>query len=120
MKRIFKYEISVGANMLPLKCNVISIQVQGNKLCAWAEVDEDNTETEERFIAIHTGMVPPKEGAKYAGTYLLDNGSYVLHVYDMINKIVEKEFEDVIESVITNLHTIFPGFKGFKNEESIT
>ena len=83
MKKIFKYELH------PLKKTIcthalvkfISVQVQRGIPCIWAEVNDSNETVEVEFQTIPTGGKVPDMSFNYLGTFQLDGGNLVFHVY---------------------------------------
>lgn len=87
MRTIWKYEIkSTGTSsvFIPIGSRVLSVQVQGGKVCFWAEVWQDAPKEERKFKVVQTGgEVNTCEGGAFIGTFQLDNGDYVGHVYEL-------------------------------------
>ena len=86
MRSIYKYEITEQA--MPLDAPItkfLSVQVQNDKICVWAEV---NTEMEDRhflFTIIGTGWELDKinnfNKTTYLGTVQYLGGDYIWHIY---------------------------------------
>jgi hypothetical protein len=89
MKTIYKYEISLIAVsllghdhlMLPAGGIVLSVQIQGDNLCLWAEVDVDQPLVSRYFTVVGTGNAVPKENPIYWATVQKDD--VVWHVYEL-------------------------------------
>jgi len=87
MKKIYKYVLEVTGDQsiaMPDAAKVLAIQVQHGKPCVWAEVDSEQTVTAfRRFVTVGTGAPTPEDFDKlhYVGTYQLDSGNFVGHVY---------------------------------------
>lgn len=94
MKSIYKYELTSTSKLvageivsvvhLPLGSEVLKIDIQGDKVCLWAMVNVDETETEERkFIMIGTGMqIPDDAQLIYNNTILIGYGTFVYHAFE--------------------------------------
>ena len=93
MKAIWKYELTVEGLQnikMPVNAQILSVQEQYGKPCLWALVSSEGTEaTEERTIeTFGTGhYVPVDMGVerKFIGTFQLDDGAFIGHVFERIN-----------------------------------
>ena len=86
-KTIWKYGIGETLQdvTLEMPCGAVvrSVANQRDHLVLWAEVDMDKAHTESRtFAKVLTGGQVP-DGRRFIGTVLLDQGSDVLHVYEV-------------------------------------
>ena len=85
-KRIFKYKLGsrVQDIMMPVGSRIIHVESQFGIPCLWAEVDTglDVQLNKRRFVIINTGDSIPNSGLRYVGTFFLENGAYVGHVYE--------------------------------------
>lgn len=86
--RIYKYRLElrdVQSMLMPEGAEVLSVQVQNGSPCMWAKVD---TITEERtwrqFVIYGTGHPTFDFPSKFIGTFQMDNGSLVFHVFELI------------------------------------
>ena len=62
---------------------LLSVDVQRDKLCVWYTVDLDDAYTQRRKIYVRgTGHVLEDGDAVYLGTVLMMNGDLVFHVFD--------------------------------------
>jgi hypothetical protein len=69
--------------MMPIHSEIISIQAQRGKIAVWAIVDSKETETAERnFCLIESGQEMPERMLQFLATVQLDDGEYVLHVFE--------------------------------------
>lgn len=91
MRRILKYELKIhGDQIIDFGgiARILCVGVQRNKPYLWADVDEHPFKMErKRIVMFNTGEEIPCELAhktKYIGTVMLDGGSYVGHVYQII------------------------------------
>ena len=85
---IYKYPITITdlqIVLLPLNSTILTIQMQGNTLCLWAEVEETNTDTEERIIElIGTGHKMSNILRNYIGTVQQFGGGLIWHIYERV------------------------------------
>ena len=85
MTTIWKYPIEVTGYQqveMPIKSKVLSVQIQHERPCIWVQVNPDETDTCQR--AVYTkGTGHPIIGiiGNFVGTYQLENGSLVFHVF---------------------------------------
>lgn len=85
--KIYKYTLQVTDLQeieLPLNSHLLSVQEQGNEPQLWAVVDETETRKEKvRIATIGTGNPIGVDlgGSLYMGTYQLNNGQLVFHVF---------------------------------------
>ncbi len=84
--KIFKYEITTTDSQqieMPRGATILTVQVQYANPCLWALVAE-NADTELRTIRVFvTGHdVPRPVSMKYIGTYQLNEGSFIGHVFE--------------------------------------
>lgn len=83
-KKIYKYPISHGKTKLPEGAHVLSVGMQQGQLMVWAIVDVSkplpfiNT-----FAGFHTGETLPPEPGKYVGTFLMEEQTDVLHIFQL-------------------------------------
>ena len=84
MQTIWKFPVSERNFSLniPEGAQILSVQAQGNKGQMWVLVDPQARKETRVFWAINTGDPLPKGNLKYIGTYQLDKGNYVLHVFE--------------------------------------
>lgn len=85
MNTIWKYKIDVVGTQkinMPLDAEILSVQVQKNSPCLWARVDPDAVLVGRLFITHGTGHVVPETTGDHIGTYQLDDGDSVMHVFE--------------------------------------
>jgi len=88
--RIYKYHLKVTDKQiikLPSKHKILCVQIQDNIPCIWALVNPLHPEVEVLIETIGTGhpITTEKETTKYyIGTYQLDRGALVFHVFQHI------------------------------------
>lgn len=79
--RIFKYPIRADGVVIDHCKRVLSVQMQGGKVMAWAEVD-DRLSARVEIAAFPTGgMTPTAGGWRYIGTVVGIDGWIVSHFY---------------------------------------
>ena len=97
MKSVYKYILDYCWNVpgnpcypytikLPKGATILSCGVQNKEnVYIWAKVDPNQTETvETKFYIFGTGWDIPDEidnGLRFIGTYMLNDGMYVFHVF---------------------------------------
>lgn len=91
MRRILKFELKLhGEQVIEIEGigTILHVNVQNGKPFVWIDVNEYLFKKEEKRIRIfHTGEEIPNEllhKTKYIGTFFLDDGCYVGHVYQII------------------------------------
>jgi hypothetical protein len=91
MNTIFKYQVEPGvfAVAMPAKAIVLSVQAQRDVACMWAAVDTLQPPTERWFRCAGTGHAWRDEdmsGATFVGTFQLEDGDLVLHLFELARK----------------------------------
>ena len=84
MKTIFKYPLSITDTQvlkLPKNADVFSAQFQGNQLCVWGLVDEDEAELEDREFRIFGTGHPFKVSGNFRLLDTAQQGPLVWHVF---------------------------------------
>lgn len=90
MKKIFKYKIEdshITSVEMPQCAEILCVKNQSGVICIWAIVEENATYTKRYFECYATGMPLPDAKRSYIGTVLLDDGLYVLHIFELIKLI---------------------------------
>lgn len=86
--RILKYTIddSETTFLMPAGAKIVSVQLQREKICMWAECPYSETHPNKirKFRVFLTGQTIPDLGLSYVGTVLNRNGDYVQHIYEVI------------------------------------
>lgn len=88
--KIFKYELKVedSCNIsMPNGATILSLQVIDEKPYIYACVDESSKTIERTFLTFGTGHTLPFDnmiysGMEYLGTYQLQGGALVFHVFE--------------------------------------
>ena len=88
MECIYKYPLTPGASAepemieMPAGAAVLTVQAQRNIPCLWVRVDPNKPKIKRCFITYGTGFNLNDGPARhYVGTYQLDDGAFVFHVY---------------------------------------
>ena len=84
MQTIYKYPLSphIGVD-LPVGAEILTVQMQHGAAWLWAKIDTDQHKTENRKIRCYgTGHKMNGVPAKYIGTFQIDNGALVFHVFE--------------------------------------
>jgi len=81
MDKIFKYEIKLVDNFaeIPVGAKILHVNVQGNKLFVWANVNPTQKKVPWKFKILGTGMCVPDDEYDYITTVFM--GSLVWHVF---------------------------------------
>ena len=85
MKTIFKYPLlpHLPSFMMPVGAQVLTVQTQQEKPYVWALVDPTEKASEVRSFYIYgTGHDMAGDPGKYVGTFQLEGGALVFHVFD--------------------------------------
>lgn len=88
---IWKFELEVTDNQfisIPKNAEILSIQTQNNSPCIWAFVDPKEEKEERCFEMFGTGSeIHGDMGIyrKFIGTFQINEGSLVFHVFEWIN-----------------------------------
>jgi hypothetical protein len=84
MKTIYKYELSVEDNQIikmPDGAKFLSLQTQNENPCIWMLVDTENKLVDIHFVTYGTGHEIKSGLGEFVGTYQLNNGRLVFHVF---------------------------------------
>lgn len=85
---IFKYPLATVEEQvieMPKGAEILSLQVQNNLPTLWAMVDTEAPLEGRVFISVLTGgaLKVPREGLSFLGTAQMNNGAFVVHVFEM-------------------------------------
>ena len=88
IKVIYKFELKplVTTVDIPKDARVLTVQTQQNKPYIWVIVDADNPTVRRKFTVQMTGVFFDVSGLRYIGTFQVDEGSFVGHVYEIIEQ----------------------------------
>jgi len=90
MITVYKYKIVPNQNsiLIPKGAEILTVQTQDNIPCIWAKVDTE-AKHEERFFEIfgtgHKIHCDMGVDRKYIGTFQIDNGNFVFHLFERLN-----------------------------------
>lgn len=100
MRSIYKYEITEQG--MPLSAPItkfLSVQVQHDKICVWAEVDTEMKDRHFLFTIIGTGWELDKinnfDKTTYLGTVQYLGGDYMWHIYCLELKVPYEEAKEL-------------------------
>lgn len=82
--KIFKYLLQVTNRQrvtMPEGAVPLTIQIQNGHLCLWALVNDAAPARDYVVTTYGTGHVVAQDPGKYLGTYQLDGGALVFHVF---------------------------------------
>jgi hypothetical protein len=95
MRTIWKYILRVD-DRFTLKLHhgdcLLTVQTQHNKPYIWVETNPEAPEIEQEFLTFGTGYEIPKTDLQpeYIGTYQLEQGLLVYHVYAILNPYIKR------------------------------
>lgn len=87
MQEIWKYKLEPGTNTvtMPNGAKILCVQTQSNAPVMWALVDPNEDGKDRVFEVVDTGWpFPDNQERKYIGTFQLDRGFLVFHVFEII------------------------------------
>lgn len=89
MRTIYKYAIGNPGGFsrirMPKNAKILSVGVQRNTPCIWAEVDTDQPTMERVFAVFPTGgVIGPDLKVQYVGRLDFDDMMYIFHVYEIV------------------------------------
>ena len=89
MKTIFKYAVPMNGNAtfnvwMPINSTILCVQTQKNNPQIWAAVNTDAALGERRFCIVGTGHELRYDPVKYIGTFQVNDGTYVFHVFEIL------------------------------------
>jgi hypothetical protein len=67
---------------MPEDARILCVQTQNEWPCIWVKVDTEATKKPRTIITHGTGHPILHEPGKYIGTYQLENGSLIFHVFE--------------------------------------
>ena len=85
MEVIYKYELSIDDEQcvdIPAINQILSIQVQNGKPCMWVKVDTSSKLEKRYFKTVGTGNPIHFTACCYVGTYQVEGGALVFHVFE--------------------------------------
>jgi len=87
MKTIYKYQIEtadVQTIEMPAGAKILCLQMQQGKPCIWVQCKHDNPLVKHVVTTYGTGHEMRPFSGDYVGTYQLNNGDLVFHVFERI------------------------------------
>jgi len=89
VKAIWKYPLEVADEQtiaMPRGAVILGVQAQRGIPCLWAMVETDEPHELRRIYTFGTGekLGPPPMQGLFSGTYQLNDGDLVLHVFEEI------------------------------------
>jgi hypothetical protein len=88
MRTIYKYPIEVVDEQIvkmPQFSKILTVQLQRNHVCIWAEVETDEPIVDYELFIFGTGHeIPPYLKKRYIGTFQLLGGDLVFHLYEKL------------------------------------
>ena len=51
-------------------------------MCIWAECDSEKEVVDRSFVVVGTGREVPEDAKTYLGTFQIDSGRFIFHVYE--------------------------------------
>jgi hypothetical protein len=84
--RIWKFELPVrdiAAVEMPEGARILCVQTQFNKPYVWALCDQERAAVSRRFAIYGTGHATPDDPGEYIGTFQIDGGHLVFHVFEI-------------------------------------
>lgn len=87
MQTIYKYPVNASSIFtleMPENAKILCVQTQNNQPCIWALVNTELPNTKRIFEVYATGEKCNIEHQIYIGTFQLNNGSLVFHLFEFI------------------------------------
>jgi hypothetical protein len=92
VKTIWKYTLPFAENeygacsmSMPTDSKIISVQVQNNNICLWAEVNLDKEFEDRKIVSVGTGKYIPEGNLHFIGT--VQREQFVWHIYEEVMKL---------------------------------
>ena len=85
--KIFKWALETKDSQvieMPAGAVILSLQMQHGMPHIWALVDESKDNEKRAFVTYGAGNRMPENPGAYIGTYQLDFGAFVFHVFEKI------------------------------------
>lgn len=85
MSAIWKYPLRVDDTQsieMPTDAKVLCVQIQRGLPCMWAMHQNAAIRSERIILTIGTGHEVDRGGLRYIGTYQLQNGNLMFHVFE--------------------------------------
>ncbi len=83
MKTIYKYTLTPQCSFdIPKGSTILHVGEQHGDAQMWVMVDTDNKTERRSFRSYGTGHVMPDNPGKYIGTFLIEGGGLVFHIFE--------------------------------------
>ena len=85
MAAIWKFNLPLSGTVvhpMPEGAQPVAVAFQGDSLSLWAKVDPHEKTVKRCFHVILTGQLFSDSELRYIGTAMLDDGAYVVHVFE--------------------------------------
>jgi len=82
---IWKYQIAISDVQtieMPAGAKILSLQTQDGTPCIWALCNEEASKELRTFTMYGTGHIIHKDPGTFIGTFQMDGGELVFHVFD--------------------------------------
>ncbi len=91
-KLIWKYTLEPGPTVIevPINARILDVQTQHEDPQLWLLVDPTNEKVKREFTIYDTGFTMPDYPGEYVGTFQLNGGGLVFHVFETTS-IMEKK-----------------------------
>ena len=85
MKTIYKFPLALSglSVSLPAEAKLLCVQMQREQPFLWVELTPNGPLFERNFVIVGTGQVVPPN-SNYIGTFQMDGGALVFHVYEVL------------------------------------
>lgn len=86
MRTIYKYTLHTypSQHYIPDDAEFLCVQTQNNEPQMWFLLDPSKPKVQRNFAAFGTGHEYDLQNGKYLGTFQLDSGSLVSHVFEIL------------------------------------
>jgi len=86
VKTIWKFPLKVQQQeiQMPIGAVVLHVEAQYERPCMWALVDPEAATERRVFFTIGTGHRLPIDHVHHVGSYQLQNGAFVGHVFEAL------------------------------------
>lgn len=85
MKRVYKYPVAPGtfSHIMTERVDMLDVQIQHGEAQLWALVDISAPEQWRHFITAGTGHNIEQRVIGHVGTFQLDGGDLIFHVFEV-------------------------------------
>jgi len=85
MTTIWKFSLKVVDSQMvemPRGATLLCVQVQWHVPCLWVQVDSEQPKEKREILTVGTGHLMPEKIGSYLGSYQLENGALIFHVFE--------------------------------------